>query len=156
MPVIDCGIDIGSTNVKVVFLGDDGRVLHARSIASPRISDGMGPVTDALALVATLEGLIIEGWKQLGSGAPIRSIAAAGVGEDGVGITTELRPTGHALPWFDKRASKEVEDLSPQPNLIERAGIGVSTERTAAKWLWLFHNRPQELSEAACWVALTD
>ena len=51
MLAIDCGIDIGSTNLKVVMVGDDGRVLYTRSIPAPRVSDGVGLVTDAFGLV---------------------------------------------------------------------------------------------------------
>ncbi len=156
MPAIDCGIDIGSTNLKTVFAGEDGRTVFAKSIASPRSFDEFGPLTDAMALVKTLEGMIIEGWRELGSGAPLRSITAAGVGEDGVGISDAFQPTGYALPWFDRRAAAEVQKLQQHSRFSERAGIGISTERTAAKWLWLSRHRPHELANARCWIALTD
>ena len=67
--------------------------MHVRSIPSPRKDDGIGPVTDALDLVDRLEALIIEGWGQCGNGEPLRSIATAGVGEDGIGVDGDLRPT---------------------------------------------------------------
>jgi xylulokinase len=157
MPIVDCGIDIGTTNVKIVLVGDGGEILHTRSIPSPRGSDGIGSVTDALALVSKLENLIIESWKQLGGGSPLRSISAAGVGEDGVGIRGDLTPTGQALSWFDRRAGREAEFLNKHhSHLSARAGTEIKSDRTAAKWLWLHNNRPQELTNATCWVALTD
>jgi xylulokinase len=156
MLAIDCGIDIGSTNLKVVMVGDGGRVLYTRSIPAPRVSDGVGLVTDAFALVQELEGLIIDGWREVGNGQPLRSIAAAGVGEDGVGIDSDFMPLGYALPWFDKRATGEVQILQRHAYLSTRAGIAIDADRTACKWLWLRHNRPQDLATAQYWIALTD
>jgi xylulokinase len=156
MPAIDCGIDIGSTNVKVVFAGDDGRVLLTRSVPSPRTHDGIGPVTDAMALVSTLENLIIGGWRDLATNAPLRSIAAAGIGEDGLGVTASIKPAGPAIPWFDKRAAAEAVLLQQYQHLSAKAGIAMDATRTAAKWLWLHRHRSREIDEAAWWVALTD
>jgi xylulokinase len=157
MPGLDCGIDIGSTNVKVVFAGENGRALTTLTVPTPRIHDGIGPVTDPLALVDTLESLIITGWRQLDSGAPLRSICAAGIGEDGIGVTSDMRPTGPAIPWFDRRAGAEAEFLSRHHgSMSARAGHVLEPTQTAAKWLWLRHNRPAELETAAFWVALTD
>jgi xylulokinase len=156
MPALDCGIDVGSTNVKVVLVGEDGRAVYVKAVASPRVSDGVGPVTDALALIHVLEDLIIEGWKIVGAGTPLRSITAAGVGEDGVGVRRDLTPTGHALPWFDKRASEEAKILEGYARFVECTGNVLTEDRTAAKWLWLYHHRPQELVDATCWITLTD
>jgi xylulokinase len=156
MPAIDCGIDIGSTNVKIVF-ADDGRVLSTLSVPAPRVHDGLGVVTNPLALVEALEALIINGWRNLNLGVPLRSICAAGVGEDGIGVTAELVPTGFAIPWFDKRAGAEAELLLERyGNLSERAGIKIDATLTAAKWLWLRRNRPSDLKQAKCWITLTD
>src|SRR5690349_684472 len=111
MPGLDCGIDIGSTNLKVVLVDAEGRIAYSRSLPSPRVPDEMGPVTDATALIAQLEGLIIEGWTAAGEGQALRSIAVAGIGEDGIGVGEDLVPTGHAIPWFDRRATKEADAL---------------------------------------------
>lgn len=157
MPGFDCGIDIGSTNVKVVFAGEDGRAWNTLTVPTPRGHDGIGPVTDPMALVETLESLIITGWRQLNSGVPLRSICAAGIGEDGIGVTRDMRPTGTAIPWFDRRAGAEAEFLSQHhEGMSERAGHMMGPTRTAAKWLWLRCNRPADLETAACWIALTD
>ena len=77
--MIACGLDIGSTNVKAVLCGEDGRTLWVKSVPTPRRSDGVGIASDAAALVTLLEELIIEGWQAVGAKAPIAAIAAAGV-----------------------------------------------------------------------------
>lgn len=156
MPGLACGIDIGSTNVKVVLADESGRAVHTAAVPAPRVSDGVGPTTDATALVSLLESMIVEGWRAVGRGEPLASIAAAGVGEDGIGVGADLRPTGPALPWFDARAAAEAGELRVHPAATPRAGIAVGPDRTAAKWLWLQRNRAADLRSARQWIALTD
>ncbi len=154
--MIDCGIDIGSTNVKAVLIGADGRVLYSKAIPSPRVHDGVDKATDALALVATLENLIIEGWKQVGQGVPLRSITTAGIGEDGVGVRNDLTPTGLAVPWNDRRAQAESDELQKYAHLYGRTANPIDATRTAAKWLWLHRHRARESADAQHWITLTD
>lgn len=156
MPAVDCGIDIGSTNVKVVLVEDGGQVLLTRSQASPRLDDNFGPATDPLALVTTLEEMIIAAWRELRLGKPLRSITTAGIGEDGCGVTTDLRPTGHAVAWFDRRAAGEAEALQRFRKLAAQTGIHIDATLTAAKWLWLHRHRPAEMRGASAWLTLTD
>jgi xylulokinase len=153
---LHCGIDLGSTNIKVVLIDDNGRSLSSRSVSTPRLSDGTGVVTDAAMLVALLERMILEAWREAGAGAPLRSVTVAGVGEDGLGIRKDLRPTGLSIPWFDRRAEAEARSLRNGAVGDARVGIAIGPDRTAAKWLWLKHNKPLELAEARYWVALTD
>ena len=156
MASLTCGIDIGSTNVKVVLADESGRAVHSRSVPTPRVPDGVGPTTDAAALIALLEQMIIAGWREAGRGEPLSAIAAAGVGEDGLGIDADLRPTGLVLPWFDSRAVDEAAELRRSTAETPLAGIAVGPDRTAAKWLWLHRRRPDELRSARQWIALTD
>jgi len=149
--MIACGLDIGSTNVKAVLCGEDGRTLWVKSVPTPRRSDGVGIASDAAALVTLLEELIIEGWQAVGAKAPIAAIAAAGVGEDGVCVDETLAPLGLAIPWFDKRALAEVERF--------RAGFAftrVDFHTTAATWMWMRRHRPEELGRGRPWITLAD
>ncbi|MBL8581227.1 MAG: hypothetical protein JNL61_03225 [Rhizobiaceae bacterium] len=157
MRTLFCGIDIGTTNLKVALVdGGEGRALWVDAVATPRVSDGSGPVTDLDALLAHIEEMIVRGWRQVGKGTPIAAICAAGIGEDGVGLDSGLRPTGHALPWFDMRASREAGELQAGNGHDEEAGISIDPTRTAAKWLWLDRHRPAEIRNARHWVAVTD
>ncbi len=153
---VDCGIDIGSTNLKVVLIDDQGGIVHNASRPTPRMHDGIGPVTDALALLSLLEEMIIDGWTRSGKGEPLRSITTAGVGEDGLSVCGDLRPAGPAIPWFDRRAETELPALHRFGDMSDRTGISIAADRTIAKWAWLRRHRPQELDDAAHWVALTD
>jgi xylulokinase len=151
-----CGVDIGSTNVKVLLMDAQGQTLWAHSIPVPRVPLADGPVTDATALVSVLERMIVAGWHAIGGDRPIGAISTTGVGEDGLPLDAKLQPLDVAIPWFDRRAegqAKELQILFDQPSL---AGVAVDGTRTAAKWLWLRQHRPEVMTAAATWIALTD
>jgi xylulokinase len=156
MSALSCGVDIGSTNVKVTFVDERGHAVWTKAVPSPRVPDDGGVATDALALVAMIEEMIVTGWRLHGRSLPLRAIAAAGIGEDGVGVRADLTPTGLALPWFDERAATQAKDLQDTSPYAAQAGIGIDCSRSAAKWLWLRQNRPTDLSSSSFWVALTD
>jgi xylulokinase len=156
MSALTCGVDIGSTNVKVTFVDEHGRAVWTRTVPTPRLPDESGVATDALGLVALIEEMIIAGWRTHGGSLPLQAIAAAGVGEDGVGVRADLVPTGLALPWFDERAATQANDLQRTSRYAAQAGLAIDYSRTAAKWLWLRQNRPADLLSSAFWVALTD
>ena len=152
-----CGIDIGTTNLKVALIdGAKGRTLWVDAMATSRVADGIGFVTDAAALLGHIEDMIVRGWRTVGAGRPITAIACAGIGEDGLGLDDVLQPTGFALPWFDFRAAAEAAELGAANVFAEETGIGIDPTRTMAKWLWLLRHRPFEISRARVWVALTD
>ena len=156
MSALSCGVDIGSTNVKVTFVDGCGHPVWTNAVPTPRLPDNGGVATDALALVATIEEMIVTGWRLHGRSLPLRAIAAAGVGEDGVGVRADLTPTGLALPWFDERAATQANVLQRTSRHAAQAGLAIDYSRTAAKWLWLGQNRPADLLSSAFWVALTD
>lgn len=151
MEALYCGIDVGSTNIKVVLADERGRSTWIKSVPAPREHDGIGPVTDARVLLARLEDLIIEGWQAAGGGIPLRAIAAAGIGEDGVGVRDDLTPTCLAIPWLDRRAMDEVsgfEKFYPEYRF--------DFYTSAAKWRWIARNRPEDLTDAKLWITTVD
>jgi xylulokinase len=156
MSALSCGVDIGSTNVKVTLVDECGRTVWTKAVPTPRLPDDGGVATDALGLVAMIEEMIVTGWRMHGRSLPLRAIAAAGVGEDGVGVRADLAPTGLALPWFDERAVTQANDLQRTSYYAVQAGLAIDYSRTAAKWLWLRQNRPADLLSSVFWVALTD
>jgi xylulokinase len=156
MGALTCGVDIGSTNVKVTLVDERARAVWTRAVPTPRLPDEIGVATDALGLVVMIEEMIIAGWRTHGGSLPLQAIAAVGVGEDGVGVRADLVPTGLAIPWFDPRAAMQASDLQRTSPYAALAGLAIDFSRTAAKWLWLRQNRPADLSSAAFWIALTD
>jgi xylulokinase len=149
--VICCGLDIGSSNVKVVLADGDGRSIWVKSVPSPRLDDGVGIATDAAALVVLIEDLIIEGWRAVAKGKPLAAISSAGVGEDGVCADAALQPLGLVIPWFDKRVMPEVEAFRAAWHFTR-----VDFHSTAGKWMWMRKHRASEIGGARTWITLTD
>ncbi|KQT63308.1 MULTISPECIES: FGGY-family carbohydrate kinase [unclassified Aureimonas] len=156
MTQLCCGLDIGSTNLKAVLVDTEGRVRWAKAVATPRIEDGIGPATSAEDLLRSAEDLIVEGWREVGEGLPLRAVATAGVGEDGLPLTGDLVPVATAVPWFDERARAEAGELARGDAASERLGLHIDRFRTVAKWLWLSRHRPQDIADGRIWIALTD
>lgn len=153
MNALCCGLDIGTTNLKAVLVDDAGRVHWARAVPAVRDADGG---TDGPALLRAAEDLMIEGWREVGNGVPIRAVATAGVGEDGMALGPGLEPYAPAIPWFDERALAEAEELGASPARSPRLGLAPDRFRTIAKWLWLARHRPEETGEGRVWITLTD
>ena len=141
--MIACGIDIGSTNLKVVMADEDGRTLWVKSVPTPHVNDGLGTITDATALMALLEDLIIEGWRAVGGGEPLAAISSAGVGEDGVCADADMQSLGLVIAWHDKRALAEVARFRERFNFTR-----VDFHSTAGKWMWMRRHRAAEIGGA--------
>lgn len=156
MDVLLCGIDLGSTNMKVILVDGQAQTLWTKAIPVPRVMQSGRPVTDAMVLVETLEQLLIEGWKAVDAKVPLSAISVTGVGEDGLPVGKDLRPLDLAIPWFDRRAEQEARTLRALTGDDIRAGLPIDYSRTAAKWSWLRANRANAMREASFWIALTD
>jgi xylulokinase len=150
------GVDVGSTNIKALFIDGAGQDLWVKSVPSPRRHDGFGVVTDGLELIAALEELVIEGWRAVGKGKPIAAIATTGIGEDGFCIDADFRPRGLAIPWFDHRDKAEADELMNSAEGRAHPWINYAFSTAAAKWLWLHTHRPEAITGNDPWVTLTD
>lgn len=111
VPVV-CGVDIGSTNAKVVALDRHGNVVARASRRTPRDAEQLS--IDANALFATVEDMVIE---VCADGYEVHAICAAGVGEDGLLLDAQLKPLTSALAWFDPRRQGLFRALRPELHL---------------------------------------
>ena len=62
MSALSCGVDIGSTKVKMTLVDECDHALWTKAVPTPRLPDNGGVATDALLLVAMIEELIVTGW----------------------------------------------------------------------------------------------
>lgn len=143
------GADVGSTNVKVVALRPDGRVVARARRATPRHTDD--PSIDALELFALLEDLVVEA---CGDSYSVTAICVAGIGEDGVLVGDNGIPLGRALAWFDPRRARLFSEI--ESGLPPADGLGVTADpaRTLVGWTWA--RRQQGDARARSWLSLTD
>lgn len=151
-----CGIDIGSTNLKVGLSDASGALLASEIVPTPRAEDEFGIVTDPVGLLQRVEEMILDAWQKLGVDEPIKAISTTGVGEDGVLLDADLSPLDSVIPWFDRRAGSDAAAVHVDVETARRAGIAMDPTRTGAKWRWLSRHRPELHSKTHIWVALTD
>ncbi|WP_158804949.1 L-fuculokinase [Acidisoma sp. L85] len=155
--VVWCGVDLGSSNVKILFLAEDGRVVWRDSQPTPRVSDGIGPCADAEVILDLVEAMMEQGHRGAGLRRPLAAIATGGTGEDGVPVDAQGQALDLAIPWFDRRAETLARDMTADPLWQDpRVPVALGYSRTAAKWAWSRAYRPASLAKAAGWVALTD
>lgn len=157
MPPVFCGVDLGSSNVKVLLLDGDGRVLARQARKTPRVVEDGGVATDAEALLGLVETLMVTAFQEAGLRSPLAAVAVAGVGEDGVPVDNRGRALDRAIPWFDRRAEPLAAEMAARvPWRDAPLPVALDYSRTAAKWAWARENRADALVQAASWVALTD
>lgn len=147
---VACGVDIGSTNAKVVALDQHGNVVARASRRTPRDVEELS--IDATALLAIVEDMVRE---VCAGGYEVHAICAAGVGEDGLLVDAQLRPLTSALAWFDPRRQGVFRSLRPELHDDESFDAETDPVRTIVGWRWAMAQ--QQLPRAAfSWVALAD
>lgn len=143
-----CGVDLGSTNMKVVLVSEEGFVVSRRCQKTPRADDLS---IDADEIMRSVENLIVAA---CGDDFRIRAIAVAGIGEDGVLLDDDLEPLHRVLTWFDPRRVALFDDIHASLTAMNGAGTPLDPSRTLVGWAWSM-GQPGA-SRARSWVALTD
>jgi sugar (pentulose or hexulose) kinase len=152
---VSCGVDLGSTNIKVVAVSSDGTVVARHRRPTPR--PGSHPSINPEQLLRLVDDMLIEA---AGDRWSIASVCTAGVGEDGVLTDGSERAIGEALAWFDPR---RVEIFDQLPGAIRAAaakdvtGVQLDPARAVVGWQWAATAQLATHSDrTTSWVALTD
>lgn len=157
MTSVYCGIDLGSTNLKVLLLAEDGVVLWREIEPTPRVSDGIGACADAEAILVAVENMMLVAASRARLAEPLAGVAVTGTGEEGVPLDGEGRALDLAIPWFDRRAAALAAEMAIRPPWVTaELPVTLDFSRTAAKWAWARRYRARPLEDARSWVAVTD
>ena len=148
IPVV-CGVDVGTTNAKVVALDAAGTVVARASRPTPRDAEGLW--IDAVALFDAIEEMIVQA---CGDRYEVHAVCAAGVGEDGVLVDASLTPLTKALAWFDPRRQSVFRSLRPHLHGDDTFDSTSDPVSTLVGWKW---SRQRVVDGTpASWVALAD
>jgi xylulokinase len=142
------GIDVGTTAVKAIFVGDDGEVLERREVAYPLSTPRPGwaeqdPEDWVRATEAALDALGADGVAGIGLSGQMHGLVAL----DSSG--TVIRP---AILWNDQRTGAqcaEIEERVGLDRLIALTGNRALTGFTAPKLLWLRTHEPDAYARIA-------
>jgi len=154
--MLACGIDIGSTNLKVALVDESCRPVWLRSLPTPRCQDDGRPAVDGQEMLGLIERLMLEGWQATGQGQPLAAICTTGVGEDGFHVDAALRPLSAAIAWFDRSATADAAFIRRHAADTTCTGIIMDPTRTGARWRWWARTAPQTVARAHCWLSLVD
>ena len=157
--MIFLGIDVGTTGVKALAVGYDGKVLGKGSEEYPLNALGQGRIEQNA-----------EDWFTASAAAVRR--ACSGIDKDqvvGIGLSTQgatmafldkdgkqVRP---AITWMDSRAREEcklLDSVIPAEEIYNRCGWGLSAGLDAAKILWLKRHEPENMKETRSFLSTVE
>ena len=154
-----CGIDLGSTNIKVAVYDQDFKLIDLQSRPVVYIRENGFVEFDAASycqiLVELLASMVQENGIQ-----QIRQIAFTGQAESLVVLGADGKPLMNAISWMDERSTEECKLLEQQfSHEVCEAVTGqmaVLPTWPATKILWLQKNKPEIYEAAATYMLLKD
>ena len=154
-----CGIDLGTTNIKVALYSEDFRLIDRQSRGVEYIRDGGFVEFDAELYCATLVELLTQ-MAQENRVTAIRQLALTGQAETLVVLGKDGKPLMNAISWMDERSTEECQVLAEQfSHEVCEAVTGqmaVLPTWPATKILWLKKHRPEIFGATDCYMLLKD
>lgn len=155
------GVDVGTTDVKVIAVAPDGRIVARQDapIAMLRVAPGAAE-QDPHAVYEIVTATFADAVRQ----AQALGYAVARVGMSAgmhslLAVGPDNQPLTRALTWMDTRAAAQAEALwaSPQgPAIYARTGTPIHAMSPLAKLIWLRQSQPELHQRAARFVSLKE
>lgn len=146
---VACGVDIGSTNVKVVLMNAEGFIVARERSSTPRDSEGLS--IDVACLLHTIDAMIVAACANMWA---VAAVSVAGIGEDGVLVDENLRVLTDALSWFDPRRQGVYRGFRKELHDDDLYDASSDASRTMTGWKWSMEQ--VRASGAAHWLAVAD
>ncbi len=154
-----CGIDLGSTNIKIALYDRNFNLIDRQSRPVEYIRENGFVEFDAVAYSHVLLGLL-RTMVQSNRIAHLEQIALTGQAESLVVLGADGQPLMNAISWMDERSTEECAVLSEQfdPATCEAVTgqLAVLPTWPATKILWLKKHRPDVYDHAASFLLLKD
>ena len=154
-----CGIDLGSTNIKIAIYSEDFKLIDRQSRPVEYIRENGFVEFDAVTYCQILTDLLTAMVEDNGIKS-IRQIAFTGQAESLVVLGADGKPLMNAISWMDERSTEECKLLEQQfTHEICEAVTGqmaVLPTWPATKILWLQKNKPEIYAAADTYMLLKD
>ena len=154
-----CGIDLGSTNIKIAIYDQDFALVDCQSRSVEYIRENGFVEFDAADYCHALVELLALMAKENNITA-IRQIAFTGQAESLVVLGADGKPLMNAISWMDERSTEECKILEKQfSHEVCEAVTGqmaVLPTWPATKILWLQRNKPEIYAAADTYMLLKD
>jgi xylulokinase len=156
------GLDLGTTNCKVLALDTEGQLIASATAPTPvhpRSTDPSSPEYEAGALWALSASLIGKVIAQLTSEQHVAGLTVTSMGEAGVLIDAAGQPLAPILTWHDRRTRPWTDWWSARLNQAEIyriTGLPLDHIYSVNKILWQQNHDPQTFAQAQTWLCLAD
>ncbi len=153
------GVDIGTTNVKVIACGPDGNVVFRREAAcdtiqsSPEMSE-----QDPEAVLHSVNRLLKEAFANIPA-AQIAAVSFSAAMHSLIALDKDGNQLTNAILWGDTRSyreEKELKDSGIAEKLYRETGVPVHPSLPICKIIWLKKNQPEIFQKAAKFVSLKE
>lgn len=152
------GIDVGTTNLKVMAFDESGEVVSAYSEPTPCIYLGNRSAEMDPAMIWRI---VKKGLQYVSSSVDgtIRSVGVSSMGESGILCDEAGQPLYPFIIWYDVRPQKVlerfIEHLSPEEVFLETGQIP-AVKYGLMKLLWIKEQYPKLYNKAAHWLSVED
>lgn len=145
------GIDIGTTGIKALLAGGDGRVAGIGAVATPftaRAGRVEMPLASLRSAIAAAVGALGERRRQ------VVAVGLASMGEAGVPLDRHGRVAGPLIAWHDPRGAEVVRRLAAAfaDALPARVGQATRVQSSLAKIGWFV----EQGGEVARWLGAAE
>lgn len=160
------GIDIGTTNIKVILFDETGRQISAAQEKSPlQLLKNNGGIFDAEKVWNICAGLLkdlLDKCAFCGKGdvaSKIAGLAVSGMGEAGVPMDAEGNSLYPVIAWFDARTESYPswwDETFGEKRLFEITNLKSQHIFTVNKLLWLKEHEKECFSKIKRWDCMPD
>ena len=150
------GLDIGTTQIKVVAINEKYEVLQQESILTPVDYDNYGRVHDAAHLVQSCQSIVRKVMQEQNK-SQVKAVSIASVGEEGFFLDGSDKPLYPSIVWFEQRGGPSCDIwIREHPDAQSRTGLALKPSYSLFKWLWFKDTFPDVLKRATKWVSISD
>jgi xylulokinase len=156
------GLDIGTTNCKVLAVGEDGQPIASATAPTPTTignSPDAAPEFDANALWQVSARLIREAIGQLRPDMQVAGIAVASIGESIVLVDRENQPLAPIIIWHDVRTLPWLDwwrERISERELYRITGLNLGHIYSANKLFWYREHQPDIFRRAQSFLSIAD
>jgi len=150
------GIDIGTTNTKVIIFNENGSVIEERNFPTPFETDEFGgryrPENVLNALLDSLRSISPDAKKDL------VALSISSFAEVMIGLDASLRPITQSPAWFDTRTDSLFQEMKRNLNddqVYLLTGLSPQSKYSFYKLLWHRHSEPEVFKSVRFWTSMS-
>lgn len=150
------GIDIGTTNTKIIIFSENGDIIEERAFPTPFISDEYGgcyqPQEVLNALLENLKGFSSDAKKE------VVALSISSFAEVMVGLDHSLQPITKSPAWFDTRTDfifQEMKGIINNEKIYRLTGLSPQSKYSFYKLVWHREVEPKVFQSVRCWTSMS-